>query len=176
MGGTNDEDNLVYLTPEHHFFAHRLLVKMYPGHIGIATAAVMMSGRKQYGHREYAWVKRTMSEAQKKRMQDPAVRARVSACMSKAMKGRVKDPEWEANRIAGMRTQEARDRMSRAIRGQKRTPEQIERIRESQLNMSPEAKLARTEKCRAAMTGQKRTPEQIERMRQAQQRRRSQSA
>jgi hypothetical protein len=31
MGGNNEKINLVYLTPEEHYVAHQLLVKMYPG-------------------------------------------------------------------------------------------------------------------------------------------------
>jgi hypothetical protein len=30
MGGTDDEENLVELTPEEHYVAHQLLVKIYP--------------------------------------------------------------------------------------------------------------------------------------------------
>ena len=31
MGGSDDLDNLVDLTPEEHYVAHQLLVKMHPG-------------------------------------------------------------------------------------------------------------------------------------------------
>ena len=38
MGGNNNQDNLVLLTMREHLFAHLLLVKIYPDHIGILNA------------------------------------------------------------------------------------------------------------------------------------------
>lgn len=68
MGGSNDADNLVKLTPEEHFVAHLLLVKMFPSHSGLIYAVVKMclpvgerKGRKLYG-----WLKRKYSEERKK--------------------------------------------------------------------------------------------------------------
>lgn len=63
MGGTDDPSNLVDLTPEEHFIAHLLLVKIYPHHKGLVMAVRMMCmtshGRK---NKEYAWVRRKISE------------------------------------------------------------------------------------------------------------------
>jgi len=38
MGGSDDKDNLVDLTPEEHFLVHQLLVKIYPKEYGLVKA------------------------------------------------------------------------------------------------------------------------------------------
>jgi hypothetical protein len=61
LGGTNDADNIVRLTPEEHYVAHQLLVKMHPGNIKLLRAAVMMtSGTRnhQRGNKLYGWLRR----------------------------------------------------------------------------------------------------------------------
>lgn len=35
IGGSNDKTNIVSLTPEEHYVAHQLLVKIYPGVQGL---------------------------------------------------------------------------------------------------------------------------------------------
>lgn len=63
MGGTDEQENLVPLTPEEHFTAHLLLAKMYPKNVGLIMAARMMCmtshGRN---NKEYAWVRRRIAE------------------------------------------------------------------------------------------------------------------
>ena len=57
MGGLDSKDNLVDLTPEEHFVAHQLLLKIHPGHHGLAHAAKMMTvGRPR--NKYYGWLKR----------------------------------------------------------------------------------------------------------------------
>ena len=46
MGGGNDPSNLVRLTPEEHFVAHQLLVKMNPHNRRLDRAAFLMSTRR----------------------------------------------------------------------------------------------------------------------------------
>lgn len=43
LGGTDDPDNLVNLTPEEHYVCHQLLVKIHPGNDKLIYAAKMMS-------------------------------------------------------------------------------------------------------------------------------------
>ncbi len=70
IGGGNQLDNLVSLTPEEHFLAHLLLVKIFPTEKGLVFAAhkmcQMVSGRPT--HKLYGWIRRkfalAMSEAQ----------------------------------------------------------------------------------------------------------------
>jgi hypothetical protein len=43
MGGNNAKINLVRLTPEEHYLAHQLLVKIHPEHHGLIKAALRMT-------------------------------------------------------------------------------------------------------------------------------------
>jgi hypothetical protein len=60
IGGDNSPDNLVTLTPEEHYVAHQLLVKIYPDHAGIAWAAIAMTA-KGNGNKLYGWLRRRYS-------------------------------------------------------------------------------------------------------------------
>lgn len=62
MGGSDEADNLVDLTPEEHYLAHQLLVKMYPDNHRLAMAAVMMIPKRS-SNKMYGWLKRRHSEA-----------------------------------------------------------------------------------------------------------------
>jgi hypothetical protein len=61
MGGSNSPNNLVDLTPEEHYVAHQLLVKMYPKNLKLLHAANMMtvSSKKQNrNNKRYGWLKK----------------------------------------------------------------------------------------------------------------------
>lgn len=65
IGGTDTNENLVALYPEEHFFAHVLLVKIYPEHKGLINAVQLMEGegknKRWKGRRRrtmYGWLKR----------------------------------------------------------------------------------------------------------------------
>ena len=63
LGGSDEEQNLVKLTPEEHYLAHQLLLKIHPHHKGLAKAAHMMcTGRPT--NKYYGWVRRKFAEAQ----------------------------------------------------------------------------------------------------------------
>ncbi len=62
MGGSDDKCNLVELTPEEHYIAHQLLVKIYPTNKSLIKAANMMSvGRTT--NKLYGWLRRKLSIA-----------------------------------------------------------------------------------------------------------------
>ena len=66
LGGTNDQTNLVLLTPEEHFIAHLLLTKIYPDNHSIVFAAWMMtasSDKNPRNNKAYGWLKRRFSKA-----------------------------------------------------------------------------------------------------------------
>jgi len=67
MGGSDDTDNLVELTPEEHYIAHQLLTKMYPKNGALAMAAMMMTVNRP-SNKVYGWLRRrhaaAMSESQ----------------------------------------------------------------------------------------------------------------
>lgn len=64
MNGTDDEDNLVDLTPEEHYVCHQLLVKMYPGNRKLVFAAKCMTSFKvgARSNKMYGWLKRRFVE------------------------------------------------------------------------------------------------------------------
>ena len=65
MGGTDEATNLVDLTPEEHYIAHQLLVKIHPGNGALVSAAVMMIPNRP-SNKLYGWLRRRFSDAQSK--------------------------------------------------------------------------------------------------------------
>jgi hypothetical protein len=60
----------VKLTPEEHYVAHQLLVKMYPGHRGLIAAAIIMTGPHadvpyRRCNKLYGWLRRAQSVMRK---------------------------------------------------------------------------------------------------------------
>ncbi len=67
LGGTDDPTNLVELTPEEHYVAHQLLVKLHKGNKKILSAAVIMCSNR-VNNKLYGWLRRRFSEAQSRAM------------------------------------------------------------------------------------------------------------
>jgi len=67
MGGLDISVNLAKLTPEEHYVAHQLLVKIYPGDYKLAKAAMMMVANRP-SNKVYGWLRKkhaiAMSELQ----------------------------------------------------------------------------------------------------------------
>lgn len=74
LGGTDEPDNLVSLTPREHYVAHQLLVKMNPTHKGLVYAALLMTrkgrGKTRISNRMYGWLKEKFSLAQSELMKE----------------------------------------------------------------------------------------------------------
>jgi hypothetical protein len=68
LGGTNDKDNLVRLSPEAHYLAHQLLVKIHPDNHKLVYAVNMMTmnlqGKRQ-NNKLFGWLRRRASEYRK---------------------------------------------------------------------------------------------------------------
>lgn len=64
MGGSDEKENLVELTPEEHYVSHQLLVKIYPDNRRLAKAAHMMATGR-ITNKAYGWVKRKFINAMK---------------------------------------------------------------------------------------------------------------
>jgi len=66
VGGTNAKSNLVDLTPEEHYVAHQLLVKIYHNEQKLVYALRMMcmagNGKVKRRNKEYAWVRKIWSK------------------------------------------------------------------------------------------------------------------
>jgi hypothetical protein len=64
LGGTNEWDNIAILTPEEHFLAHQLLVKLHPGNKRLLFAAQMMtihSTQCRVNNKMFGWMRRQLS-------------------------------------------------------------------------------------------------------------------
>jgi len=66
LGGTDDPTNLVDLTPEEHYVAHQLLVKMHPDSDKLIFAIVIMSGKNPTTNKLFGWHRRKLAETQAK--------------------------------------------------------------------------------------------------------------
>ena len=67
LGGTDDPSNLVDLTPEEHYVAHQLLVKIHTNNERLLYAAVMMCSNR-INNKLYGWLRRRLSDTQSKAM------------------------------------------------------------------------------------------------------------
>src|ERR1700677_4607046 len=67
LGGDDERHNLVNLTPEEHFLAHKLLVKMYPRNHKLVFAMQAMVWPTRFEGRNnnklFGWAKRRVAEA-----------------------------------------------------------------------------------------------------------------
>lgn len=72
MGGGNEKTNLVKLTPEEHYVAHQLLVKIYPNSTGLIHAAIFLTASKKVdgyiNNKAYGWLKKLNSSVVSKRL------------------------------------------------------------------------------------------------------------
>lgn len=71
MGGKYVEGNVAWLTPEEHFVAHQLLVRMYPANWKLVHGLHMMiiaSNTQIRNNKEYGWIKNKFIEARKKQI------------------------------------------------------------------------------------------------------------
>lgn len=120
MGGTNDLSNLVRLTPEAHYVAHQLLVKIYPDNHKLVYAVVLMTVGNTRNNKMYGWLKRKNSIAVRNsklgKPRSPETKAKLSAInkgkifsvetrakMSAAKRGTVRSPETVAKMSASIK-------------------------------------------------------------------------
>jgi len=71
LGGDNSPDNLVRLTPEEHYVAHQLLVKLHPEHDGLVWAAIQMtrlSNGQRANNKIYGWIRKKLQLIAKQRI------------------------------------------------------------------------------------------------------------
>ncbi len=69
LGGSDKKSNLVELTPEEHYVAHQMLVKIHPDHSGLVWAALLMTGhhtKNRSNNKSYGWLRRKQSKILKK--------------------------------------------------------------------------------------------------------------
>ena len=150
MGGTNETTNIVDLTPEEHFLAHQLLVKIYPEVGKLVLAALMMTTDKtgkRLNNKLFGWLRKRMSSTiSKMNKANAATRCKKSgetqrgkklseehrAKLALANKKRKHSPETKAKQRAAAL---ARSDEEKQARNQvKQTPEYREAMRKQSAN------------------------------------------
>jgi len=144
MGGTDDPTNLVRLTPEAHYTAHQLLVKIYPDHVGLVYAAQMMtigSTGQRVNNKLYGWIKRKVSDSKKGKKRQP-VSAETRAKIGASKKGKLLSAETKAKLSAAKQnvSAETRAKLSNASKGKPRSAETRAKMSASKQNMSAETR------------------------------------
>jgi hypothetical protein len=118
LGGDDRKENIVFLTPEEHYVAHQLLIKIHPNHHGIAFAALMMS-KSRKGNKTYGWLRRKADVTR------PPRSAQHNKKIGDANKGKKRSAEYRMKISTSLKgrkiSAEVRKRMSAALVGHKRT-------------------------------------------------------
>ena len=109
LGGTNEESNLIYLTLEEHFIAHRMLVEENPGNLKLASAFWRMcNSGKVCTPEDYAKAREVFVANLKESYKGegnpfygkhvtPEHAAKMSAGLSRALRGKPHSPEHTEN-------------------------------------------------------------------------------
>jgi len=147
LGGDDSEDNLVSFTPEEHYVAHQLLVKMYPNNSKLLFSALMMcvdARGDRVSNKRYSWLKRRFSELQTGEL-NPGKTAQARKKNSEAKKGKpsprkgVLLSEETKKKISDAKknpSKETREKMRKANLGKINGPhseETKQKIRQAQL-------------------------------------------
>jgi hypothetical protein len=160
LGGSDDATNIVKLTPEEHYVAHQLLVKMHRGNnkLVFAAHAMLMAGKRRgiaytVNNKEFGWLRRLNARA-----------------LSEHKRGKPRPPHvGEAVRAASLGrklSEETKAKMSAAKKGRPKTPEHAAKV-SAALKGKPSSRLGVTlshetkEKMRVAATGRKMSAESI---------------
>lgn len=111
LGGGNDKTNIVRLTPEEHYVAHQLLVKLYPHSQGLAWAVVGMTAvtKNQPGRKNkmYGWLRKRYAASVSERCKGKPLSMELRAKLSAAKLGKKRWPH----------TTETKSKMSAASLG-----------------------------------------------------------
>lgn len=125
MGGGNEPSNLVDLTPEEHYVAHQLLVKMHPSVNGLVLSAIRMA-RQCTSNKAYGWLRRRYAKWRTGRAATADTRVRMSLGQTgRKHKQETKDKIRAANLRNGnmpRMTDERRRELAAKTRGIKRAP------------------------------------------------------
>lgn len=121
LGGSNDKSNLVNLTPEEHFLAHQLLVKIYPEHKGLKYALYLMTispSGKRNNNKLYGWIKRDYQSNRAKssgftgRSHKPETIAKMKEARAKQVFTEETKQKISSTKTGVKMTQEAKDSMN----------------------------------------------------------------
>lgn len=159
MGGSDDASNLVCLTAEEHFIAHKLLVKIHPGNgkLAFALLAICMNvNGMRPNNKLFGWVRRRVAEAignLKRGVKRPPW---VVEKMRQSKKGLSISDSWRESRSKTLKgkpkSAEHNAKVSAALKGRKSPMTGRKHSEETKAKM------------RAAATGRKMKPEEIAKM------------
>ena len=127
FGGTDDVSNLVILTPEEHYIAHQLLVKLYPNEEKLAYAARMMCIKSSKHHRNnklYGWLKTRYHLSLK------TIKRKKRKKEEKPRKPRAKETKPRKKRTL---SNEHKQKIGQSRIGYRHSPESIEKIRQKNI-------------------------------------------
>lgn len=173
MGGSDNSDNLVILTPEEHYVAHQLLVKIYPSVKELTFAVKMMTigndNKHQRSNKLYGWLRKKFVIDISTKLKGRKMTDEQRQKMSEAKKGKTwSDAKRKSDESKPPITQETRDKLSKALKGRPKTEEHKQKCREAMTGRytapSGPRDLEIVKKIAASNTGKKRTLEQRERM------------
>ena len=120
MGGDDQSRNLAILTPEEHYLAHLLLVKIYPKNNKLVFAANMMCINRP-NNKKYGWIKRKHSKAQSESKKGKKPSLETKQKMSESQKG-------NKYCLGRKLSSETKQKMSEALKGKKRSLETIQKM------------------------------------------------
>ena len=145
LGGSNDPANVVRLTPEEHYLAHQLLVKIHPTNPKLVYAAMIMSQSSdgtRTNNKLFGWIKRRLAEARRVPHSDERKLNNSRAQLGKKLTDETK-AKMSASRKGVKHSVEWSNKISEAQIGRKKTPEQVERNRQAQLKYQAQKRLDR---------------------------------
>lgn len=133
MGGSDDPDNLVRLTPEEHFVAHQLLVKIYPEKRTLIVAVWRMSFSPYHvNNKVFGWLRRKHSEAIGEVVGD-YWRGRKRRPFSDEHKKKI--AEAQIGRKRGPHSDEHKRKLSEAHSGKRLTVEHKQKLAKAKLGV-----------------------------------------
>lgn len=121
LNGSDDIENIAILTPEEHFVAHQLLVKIYPKNRKLILAAVMMTthnSEKRINNKRFGWLKQRFSEA-------------MSGDNNPSRRNPLLQQEAGKKRVGQKRTEETKVKMSASQKGKVLSAEHITNLKKS---------------------------------------------
>lgn len=163
VGGSDKRTNIVRLTPEEHYVAHQLLVKIYPGIESLVWAVMIMTGGADHQPRKnklYGWLRRRVADQMTGKTKSPETRAKLAA----ANRGKPFTPErcaaisaGKIGKKTGPASEQRRARIAAALTGKRLSAEHRAAI--SRAHRGKTLTLSHREKVAAAHRGTKRSPE-----------------
>lgn len=171
MGGTDESENLVQLTPEEHFIAHLLLVKIFPNEPKLVIAARMMtfgnSKHNRKSNKMYGWLKKRFREVQSKLAKERQSNTKGLIWVTVGEKSkRIKKEDFNSDIHVLGRCKSDRDILSLKYNRGIRTEETREKVSLSLKKAHSDGKFKDSYiKISQKLKGQKRTAEQNERNR-----------